>query len=259
MAVDPGILRRNSIKLSESNQMTTGAHGTFDDIKVGDTLLPASQRGTEGRTEATDSDQTYFIPETNAGWSWDFINGHAAKAMQKGQEVGRPRLLTTEPTRDQSYDKNYLKTFISRGVEQAHAARSKTPVRDAINFARQNAPRTSGAQKVTGVAWAPEPKDSSESVESTFPEVNWRNYGGENYKVVSGGGGLNVGSSFITNDRRGVVSRSRNMQKVLDNEPEFPTKETELKPEIPGQLSLDGENGVEFPQWEYKPRNDDVL
>lgn len=258
MPIDPGILRRNAIKLSASNQMSTGAHGTYDDIQVGDTLLPASQRGTEGRTEVTDADQTYFIPEKNAEWSWGFINGHASMDMGSGKEVGRPRMLFTEPTRDQSFDKNYLRDFISKGVQRAQADRSKTPIRDAIDFARQNAPRTSGAQKVTGVEWAPRPKSRFESVESTLPEVNWRNYGGENYKIIRAG---SQGSSFITTDRGGESSFSENMRKVLNNEPEFPTKETELKPEIPGQLSLDGENGVSFPERVevWKPSKNDVL
>ncbi len=78
MAVDPGILRRNSIKLSESNQMTTGAPGganrgdsQFEQLQMfmtGTELQNRIQESPDRKKLFPDNGPSYLEPMSNL---WD--------------------------------------------------------------------------------------------------------------------------------------------------------------------------------------------
>lgn len=174
---------RKPIKIHPKNQLQEGVHASLRDIKPGDTIRPAGGAGST-TSSMSDPSRTYFAPPSNENMSWDYIATRAENVeFGTGRGTSRPRLLRTQPSQDQAYDPNYLRNNLAGGLEMAKIRGSKTPVRDAIDFARKNAPRTSGSQAVTNVEWGPKPVNGQSHVEVTLPNINWHQFGGENYRT----------------------------------------------------------------------------
>ncbi len=228
-------------KVNKKNQMTEGRHITYSDLDVGDELVPAFERGDKTHTGSTDGSKTYFVPPGGEDYTWGFINDmteHHHAVGDSGVTAKRPRLLHTEPSQDQEYDTNHLRGTLETGYNLAKSRGSRTPKKDAIAHARSNAPRTASRQRITGVSWAPSPKEG-QWVEQTLSHVNWNQFGGENYRTHT--------PSASWNERGGYRDKTPLLkQQAIEETSTY--NESQERREIPGQLSLDGENGVSFPE-----------
>lgn len=239
---------RNPIKIHPKNQLQEGVHASLRDIKPGDTIRPAGGAGST-TSSLTDASRTYFAPSGNERMSWDYIETHAEnRKFGTGMETPRPRLLRTTPSNDQAYDPNYLRNHLAGGLEMAQIRGSKTPVRDAIDFARKNAPRTSGSQLVKGVEWGPNPVNGQSHVEVTLPNINWHQFGVENYRTWKNGT-----SWTDTGVKTGDFGGGPEPDEPSESMKEMKQAARQNAPG-PGQMSLEDE-GLQLP----KPKFDDEL
>lgn len=162
---------------------TRGFHGT--DYDFGDAVLPRSKHGNV-HFDFSGKNDTYFLPaqphlETEA-WAWA-----SGESRFRGENPrSRHRVHITEPEPEQHIDANL------HGKYEPTSDRAW----------RENA-RVTPSQRIIDTHWAPPPRvwghseysagdphdEFSEShVESTLPHVNWRQFGGENYKVFANSG-----------------------------------------------------------------------
>jgi hypothetical protein len=224
---------RKRVRVGPQNQMQAGVHATFDDLDVGDVLLPANERNQKTKTQITDGSRTYFAPPENEDMVWNYIHEQEESRTTDSSLPPRPRVLETAPSQDQEYDTNYLGTYIKGGLGTANFNNSPNPLRSAIDSARATAPRTASSQVVTGVQWGPRPRPGYHTQPALSP-VNWRQFNSENYRIIHDATGE------AHTDLAQIIPSPREIER---RQP----KETK-KPEVAGQLSFDGVNGVAFPK-----------
>jgi len=231
------------ITLSPSNQMAEGVHATMNDLKEGDTIVPAEKRLGSVNSSKSDASKTYFAPAgPGEKLSWDFIENAKQEQEYLGRQPNRPRLLRTAPSQDQQLDRNYIRSGLKQQLNVAKMNGSSTPIRDAINAVKATGPRTSSSQTVTGVEWAPRPTRPGEFVESTLPHINWNQFGGENYKVWDQGGGYYTDrGEYVNEDLARVKARE-----AAPQEDTGPPQPSSVK-NIPGQLTIE-DAGVAIPK-----------